>query len=111
MPCAPSMRTCASLARTSCCQSRLSNGIEAFIARITAEGPSAKRPPHIALELSLRPVIALILIALAAGGCDRRSATPEQANETSLEAAANAAAASAAETPPLEGQLDRSHKG
>jgi hypothetical protein len=28
----------------------LSKEMEAFISRISAEGPSAKRPPHIALE-------------------------------------------------------------
>jgi thiol-disulfide isomerase/thioredoxin len=64
-----------------------------------------------ALELSLRPVIALLLIALAAGGCDRRSSAPEQANETSNTLEAPATATNTAEAPPLAGQVDRSHKG
>jgi len=59
----------------------------------------------------LRSLIALLLIALAAGGCDRRSSAPEQANETAAKVEAPAAPANTAEAPPLEGQLDRSHKG
>lgn len=59
----------------------------------------------------MRSLIALLLIALAAGGCDRRSSPPEQANETATPVAAPSAATNTAEAPPLEGQLDRSHKG
>src|SRR6201999_3137307 len=55
----------------SCCHRRLSKGIEALISRITAAGPSAKRPPHILLEFSVRPLIAcLLMLALAA--CDTK---------------------------------------
>lgn len=78
---------------------------------MTADGPSAKRPPHMVLELSLRSLIAILLIALAAGGCDRRSSGRGQAHETAAHREAAAPAASTAEAPPLEGQLDRSHKG
>jgi len=59
----------------------------------------------------LRSLIALLLIALAAGGCDRRSSAPGQANETATPVEAPSATGNTAEAPPLEGQLDRSHKG
>jgi thiol-disulfide isomerase/thioredoxin len=89
--------------------------MEAFISRMTAEGPSAKRPPHIALELSLRSEIALLLTGcLLIGGCDRQSAPPEQANLSSPAATAPVAnTVSANETVEEEviGTLDRSHKG
>src|SRR3546814_2442061 len=61
--------------------SRLSKGIEAFISRITAAGPSAKRPPHMALEVSLRALIPFLLVAtLMVGGCDRAKPGAEQAS-------------------------------
>ena len=47
IPCAASIATCAFDPATSCRHSRLSNGMLAFISRITAAGPSANRPPHI----------------------------------------------------------------
>lgn len=59
-------------------QSRLSKAIEAFISRISADGPSAKRPPHMLLELPLRLLIALLLI-LPAAACDRQKAESPQA--------------------------------
>jgi thiol-disulfide isomerase/thioredoxin len=52
--------------------------MEALISRITAAGPSAKRPPHIELESSVRLVIALLLVTLAAG-CDRQKPDQPQA--------------------------------
>ena len=64
MPWAASMAIWTRLAAMSCRQSRLSKPIEAFISRISAEGPSANRPPHMALE-------SLILAA-----CDRLSPRP-----------------------------------
>jgi thiol-disulfide isomerase/thioredoxin len=77
--------------------------MEAFISRISAEGPSANRPPHILLELPLRPAIVLLLAlgALASAGCDR-----QKAGEPQGEAPSNAAAPSAP-----AGRLDRSHAG
>lgn len=56
---------------------RLSNGSDAFIARITAPGASSKRPPHIELEEPLR---ALIVLLLAVGACDRQSPPTPQGN-------------------------------
>lgn len=60
-----------------------------------------------ALELSLRSVIALLLLsATVISGCDRQSQPPQQANETAgSETPANAAAPAAAPA------IDRSHKG
>lgn len=60
--------------------------MEALIARITDDGPSAKRPPHMELELELlmRSAIALVLAAaVLTGGCDRQSPGAAQANQTS----------------------------
>ena len=93
----------------SCRHNRLSKPIEAFISRITAEGPSANRPPHMALEsLSLRLVIACLpglMLGLALAGCDRQKAPAPQG-----EAPADANAAKAAPAYPT-GRLDRSHAG
>ena len=47
MPCAPSIATWALLAAMSCRHNALSKGIEAFISRMIADGPSLNRPPHI----------------------------------------------------------------
>ena len=124
----------------SCRHSRLSKGIDAFIARITAAGPSAKRPPHIALEpsalarspsersISSRAAIACLLgTSLLAAACDRKSHAPEQA-AAQADAQANAQAASGVatnEAAPVSADevqsgptpvakaatFDRSHKG
>jgi thiol-disulfide isomerase/thioredoxin len=71
-----------------------------------ADGPSANRPPHIELEpvlLSSRSVkLAVLTCALLAGGCDRQSG--ENAQPQAGESGATAAA-------PIEGAVDRSHKG
>lgn len=76
--------------------------MEAFISRISADGPSAKRPPHMLLELPLRLSIALLLI-LPAAACDRQKAESPQAER--VEPA----------QPPSQdaksGKLDRSRKG
>jgi thiol-disulfide isomerase/thioredoxin len=89
---------------------RLSNEIDAFISRISAEGPSANRPPHISLELPLRPEIACLLAAAAllTSGCDRQKGGEPQGNGTS--AAPPLAAAGASTTYPT-GRLDRSFAG
>jgi thiol-disulfide isomerase/thioredoxin len=61
-----------------------------------------------ALELSLRSAILLLLLGtLAIAGCDKRSEPGSQANETIP--AANAAAPAAA--PADKGVVDREHKG
>jgi thiol-disulfide isomerase/thioredoxin len=59
----------------------LSNGIDAFISRITAAGPSAKRPPHMELEPDVRSLIALSFVVSLGllGGCDRQSPSAPQA--------------------------------
>jgi thiol-disulfide isomerase/thioredoxin len=72
--------------------------MEAFISRITAAGPPAKRPPHISLELPVRLIVSLLL-ALSApmvAGCDRQKAEAPQAP--------------AADAQSVKG-VDRSHKG
>jgi thiol-disulfide isomerase/thioredoxin len=51
--------------------------MEAFISRISAEGPSAKRPPHMLLELPVRLLIALLL-SVSLAGCDRQKAEAPQ---------------------------------
>src|SRR3546814_4306206 len=56
--------------RKSCFHKRLSNGIEALISRMTADGPSANRPPHSLLDVSMRLIIAALL-TLALAGCDK----------------------------------------
>ncbi|NML07190.1 TlpA family protein disulfide reductase [Sphingomonas sp. G-3-2-10] len=64
------------------------------------------------LELSLRPVIALLLLAaLGIGGCDRQSDAGSQANETIAAPASNDAAANETVEAEVIGTLDRSHKG
>jgi thiol-disulfide isomerase/thioredoxin len=100
----------------------LSNGIEAFISRITAAGPSAKRPPHIALDasMSLRSTIVPLLLPSLLAGCDRQVSTSEQANANTPPIANEAAPAAEAAKPDAGaggkagdkiGTLDRSHKG
>jgi thiol-disulfide isomerase/thioredoxin len=90
--------------------SALSNGIEAFISRMIAEGPSANLPPHIALEpvlLSSRSLkLAVLGFAILAGGCDRQSG--ENAQPQPSESAAPGGPGGGA---PVEGVVDRSHKG
>src|SRR4051794_31258771 len=78
MPCAASIWTCAIDPAISCCHSRLSKGMEALISRITAAGPSAKRPPHMLLEFSVR-LLMILLPMLALTACDKQSADKEQA--------------------------------
>jgi thiol-disulfide isomerase/thioredoxin len=104
IPHAPSIAACALLAAMSCRHSALSKGIDALISRITADGPSAKRPPHIALE-PFMPRSALLpltlALAFAVAGCDRESTRATQPQE-------NSGAEKAGE---LTGKLDRSHAG
>src|SRR5690242_8042493 len=115
MPCAPSIATWAFDPATSCRHSALSNGIEAFISRITAAGPSAKRPPHIALEPSVRAIACLLLAPLVIGGCDRQSPPAEQATANaaapSPDEAVSPDEATGTEAAPVAGAIDRSHKG
>src|SRR5690606_21860684 len=104
IPQAPSMATCALLAAMSWRHSALSNGIEALISRMTALGPSAKRPPHIWLEPPMPRSLLFSLtcaLALVTAGCDRESAEPAQPQE-------DAAGENAEE---LTGTLDRSFAG
>jgi thiol-disulfide isomerase/thioredoxin len=58
----------------------LSNGIEALISRITADGPSAKRPPHIELEPPLRLLIACLL-TLTLAACDKQKPSGPQGGQ------------------------------
>ena len=91
----------------SCRHKALSNGIEAFISRMIADGPPANRPPHIALELPLLTLPSLNFVALGCAvllaGCDRQSgdqAQPQASQAQGAEAKPTAASA-----------IDRSHKG
>jgi len=60
----------------------------------------------------LRPVILLLLAALAIGGCDRQSQPGSQASETiGNEAGETAAAPKEVVVEEVIGTLDRSHKG
>src|SRR3546814_7027269 len=108
MPCAASMATCARDARRSCRHSRLSKPIEAFISRIKAEGPAAKRPPHMLLEFSVRLITLLpgLMLGPFLAGCDRQKAdTPHGGGAPSQWAGPR----TGEERPP--GRLDRSHAG
>ncbi|HEU4961812.1 MAG TPA: TlpA disulfide reductase family protein [Sphingomonas sp.] len=87
---------------------------------MTAAGPSAKRPPHIALELSLRALIACLLgLAVLIGGCDRQSPGSGQAGPRLDTNAANAVAGQSPDEVTggdtagvaKPGTIDRSHKG
>jgi thiol-disulfide isomerase/thioredoxin len=71
--------------------------MEAFISRITAEGPPAKRPPHIWLELPVRPMILLLSALLLTSACDRQKTDAPQGSP-------------AGEPGAVKG-VDRSHKG
>jgi len=65
-----------------------------------------------ALELSLRSAISLLLLGtLMIAGCDKRSGPGSQANETIPAANAASGAPAAAEAPADKGKIDRSHKG
>ena len=90
--------------------------MEAFIARITAAGPSAKRPPHIALEppvstLSSRPLIFCLLPLAAIVGCDRKSDAPAQASVIAVDEVAPAPDEVTAGPSKAADKLDRTHKG
>ena len=115
MPAAASIAACAREPAISCCHIRLSNGSDALISRITAAGPSAKRPPHIALESALRPLIVPLLALALIAGCDRQKPAAPQGTDT---AAADTAAADAGDEPtppPLPkdalGSVDITHRG
>src|SRR6185369_7461721 len=108
MPWAASIAIWTRLASMSCRHNRLSKAIEAFISRMSAEGPSANRPPHMALEeWSLRLVIACLpglVLGLALAGCDRQKAAAPQ-GEAPVAANAVANAAESEEAYPT-GRLD-----
>jgi thiol-disulfide isomerase/thioredoxin len=54
--------------------------MEALISRMMALGPSAKRPPHIALESDMRrPVLLSALLLASTGGCNKQTPPPPQA--------------------------------
>jgi thiol-disulfide isomerase/thioredoxin len=96
----------------------LSKGIEAFISRMIAEGPAAKRPPHIAFapsvpvmeespllssrSLKLFGPVCAAACAISLAGCDRKSETPAQppVDHPSIPA-----------PEPTGGTLDSAHKG
>src|SRR3546814_20300346 len=108
MPCAASMATCARDARRSFLHSRLSKPFEAFIARSKAEGPAAKRPPHMLLEFAVRLITLLpgLMLGLFLAGCDRQKAdTPQGGGAPSQWAGPRTG-----EERPT-GRLDRSHAG
>ena len=94
----------------SCRHKALSNGIEAFISRMIADGPPANRPPHIALELPLLSSRSLKLIALGCAvllaGCDRQSG-----GEAQPQASPAAIVSAVVPAPANAGLVDRSHKG
>jgi thiol-disulfide isomerase/thioredoxin len=103
--------------------------MEAFIARITAEGPSANRPPHIALEEVMRAsIVPVVALALFAGGCDRQSPAGGQGNasagvpaddiantvspdEAPSSGAPIAESGAGTRAVPIGGDFDRSHAG
>ena len=94
----------------SCRHKALSNGIEAFISRMIADGPPANRPPHIALELPLLSSPSLKFVALGCAvcalllaGCDRQSGDQAQPQATQ--------APGAEAKPAAAGAIDRSHQG
>jgi thiol-disulfide isomerase/thioredoxin len=91
----------------------LSKGIEALISRMTAEGPAAKRPPHIWLEpelplISPRPSAFLVplVAAVLLAGCDRQTPADTQPQST-----ASAAAAPADGAEAFNGTLDIASRG
>lgn len=78
-----------------------------------AEGPLAKRPPHIWLEpelplISVRSPILLLVSALAAAGCDRQAA-PDSQPQTSATATESSAESSA--QGEFNGTLDIASRG
>src|SRR5947199_10806732 len=103
MPWAASIAIWTRLASTSWRHKRLSKAIEAFISRMSAEGPSANRPPHMALECwSLRLVIfclPALLLSVALAGCDRQTAPARQGEAPAANATANAGAPAAEAAP------------
>src|SRR6478609_3523392 len=91
MPWRPSIAACARLARISCRHRRWSNGIEALISRMIALGPSANRPPHIALESDMRRlVLSSVLLLFAAAGCHKQEPKAPQPAPTTEAAPAEA---------------------
>jgi thiol-disulfide isomerase/thioredoxin/uncharacterized membrane protein len=78
----------------------LSNPIEALISRITADGPSANRPPHIEWEFDVRSLIGALLLGLVA--CDAATPADTQKGQTPQAAAPSPAAA---------GKIDRAQAG
>jgi len=87
--------------------------MEAFISRITAAGPAAKRPPHMELEPLMVSRSAIVcLLALSIAGCDRQSGGNAQANAANTANAAADEVVAAPAAPALPGAgIDRSHKG
>jgi thiol-disulfide isomerase/thioredoxin len=91
---------------------------------MTAEGPAAKRPPHIWLEpdlplISLRPFACVVaplglLAASLLGGCDRQSpggAQPPSSSSAAADAAPAAPAAPPGAAEPFNGTLDIASRG
>src|SRR3546814_9796758 len=108
-----SMSTCAFDPAMSCRHNRLSNGMEAFISRMTEAGPSAKRPPHMLLEPAVvRSVIAILLLVslpVILSACDRQSGDKEQENAqaTAVQKSENSSGGESTFSPAI----DTSHAG
>lgn len=91
----------------SCRHNALSNGIEAFISRMMAEGPAANLPPHIWLEAELSLIsrsLPLFAALLMLGGCDSGPKPDAQPSSADLSGASAPADGEA-------GKIDRSHAG
>lgn len=77
---------------------------------MSAEGPSANRPPHMLLELPLRLIALLLALGLSLAGCDRqKQENPQGAAAPDGLPAGEIADAGASAQPT--GHIDRSHAG
>src|SRR3954464_15208425 len=101
----------------SCRQSALSKGIEAFISRMIADGPSANRPPHMVLEpalsvsrsLKLAVLGVVVMAPVVLGGCNRESGEKAQ-QQASAQASTAAIPTDPVEPKGLSGAIDYTHK-
>src|SRR3546814_4228937 len=105
MPCAFSISACAIDPRRSCRHNRLSNGIEALMSRMIADGPSANRPPHSLMDVSMRFLIAALL-TLALVGCDKGKQDQPQGAQKSITRVDRAAKGQDAPATPFLDPID-----